>query len=240
MSGGRVNEQERADKLSESIDKLLAGQEPDSVNRDPLIDIARQLANVQYKPSRQAQLRFNRQVNEWFSENPRRSWLDILLGIIPLRTIAAALAVLVVIGLFFQSGVLNRLGSPDNASTPTVTVTVTSTETLATTATITASASSTTTSTATNTSTETVTSSPTSTATFTATPTLVPPTRIPTRRATLVPTISSGAPPTDDHGGNSGSDDNSGSGSNNSGSGSGSDSGKSGSDDSGKHSGSDD
>src|SRR5260221_3723781 len=70
MSGGTLNEQERADELSEAIDQLMGGQRPNS--DDPLLDVARQLASAQYKPSRAAQARFSRQVEDWLALRQRK------------------------------------------------------------------------------------------------------------------------------------------------------------------------
>lgn len=198
MSGGTLSEQERADELSEAIDQLMAGQRPNS--DDPLLDVARQLASVQYKPSRAAQARFSRQVEDWFALGQRKPRLTLL----QIALTAGAVAIVLFVAIY--SGIRNQVSAPQPTLIPLPTSTAT----------------------ATSTRTETPTVTPTITESATPTATLTPTRRSVTRvPATIVPTDPHIAPPppqstvdgtnhdgsndnspTDDHhgpGGNSGS-----------------------------------
>ena len=153
-----LNEQARADRLAEALDRLLHGELPGS--NDPLLAVAQGLIAIPVEPSAGAVARFDQQVNRWF--NPPAAPVRPRVGPrIPL--VAAGLALAIVLG---TAGVVLRLtvfAPPIATATPTTTLTSTATPRAANSRTPTA------TFTITPTSTPTLTSSPTVTPTLTAT-----------------------------------------------------------------------
>ncbi len=186
-----MSEQERADHLSEEIDRIMSGQKPEG--SDPLVDLARQLASPQFKPSLSAQARFNRQVDQWFAKKNRAvPWF------FQLRTVWAMLAI-VLLALAVR-GAVNLASKPPATLvtqiaplTPTLTATPTNTLT--------------------STPTKNPTGTPSKTATSTSTPTSTPK----GTRNVVIPTAENhsggsdgGMEPTDTNDGNDNSGGNSG------------------------------
>ncbi len=133
-----MSEQERADHLSEEIDRIMSGQKPEG--SDPLVDLARQLASPQFKPSLSAQARFNRQVDQWFAKKNRAvPWffqLRIVWAMLAIVLLALALRSAVNLAskppatLVTQIAPLTPTQWPTETSTNTPTLTATPTNTL--------------------------------------------------------------------------------------------------------------
>ncbi len=130
-----MNEQERADLLSQEIDRLLDGT---SVSGDdPLLQIASQLRQLPLQPSAKATQTFEKQIDQWFGatrtvrKDHRRksSWPVVLFGL------AAAALLLFIIGAFILSNLqqnsppttaianlptFTQPAIPANTTTPTI------------------------------------------------------------------------------------------------------------------------
>jgi hypothetical protein len=139
-----MSEQDRADLLAQAIESLMAGETVAS--DDPLLQIARNLANV--RPSDQVIARFDQQVDRWFPPpSPAPARPAIPLRPIVIIGIVIVVIVLVIIGLIISRPVIAPTPSPLPSATqttaPTATASVTATVTSTTTQTATTSASAT-------------------------------------------------------------------------------------------------
>jgi uncharacterized protein DUF5666 len=112
-----VSEQERADRLAQDIERLMAGEPVQG--GDPLLDLAKTLGQTPLRPSAQAYAQFERQLDQWFRAPsapavPRHAPAPIL-------TVGVGVVVLAVIvaGIF----VIGPLVAPTPTYTPTPTQT---------------------------------------------------------------------------------------------------------------------
>ncbi|MHB8627679.1 MAG: hypothetical protein ACYDBJ_21850 [Aggregatilineales bacterium] len=62
-----MNEQDRINRLSEAIDRLMDGKRP--LSNDPLLKVARQLAHMKLQPRPTAHEKFEHQLTQWFGTN---------------------------------------------------------------------------------------------------------------------------------------------------------------------------
>jgi hypothetical protein len=161
-----MNEDLRANRLSDDIDRLMAG-EPNAAD-DPLLDIAKALAQDPVQPSAAASARFEERLNEWFGST----------GGVPSQPKPANMpngVVLVVVLVLLVIGVI--VVSTQNSQIPEPSATTTNTPTDAPTDSSTGTPTHTPTHTPTGTPTNTATSTPTNTsapATSSAIPAVIP------------------------------------------------------------------
>jgi len=175
MNGNQDNstEQERADRLSEALDRLTSGQRPDSA--DPLLVVARNLLALPLEPPAAAIARFDQQVNSWFRPPTPRS-IPRTGPRIPFITAGVGLAIALI-----AAGIVLRLTvfapppeTPTVTARPTLTPTFTATGSFTPTVTSTPSGTSTATDSITPTVTATLTTTEDATATVTPTPPVSP------------------------------------------------------------------
>jgi hypothetical protein len=130
-----VSEQERAEQLAQSLDRLLAGQGVPV--GDPLLDLAKRLAEAPLQPSPQALARFEQQLNQWFGVPAPTA---PTLRPVPMPLVAAGIAIVVIIVIVVALLVIGPLITPAATSTATASPTATSTSTATATPTITPTA----------------------------------------------------------------------------------------------------
>jgi len=140
-----VNEQERADRFSEQVDRLLHGESPSlasdgSEGLDELLSLADELSQVGFRASAGAQAAFESQLDSWFGPGGGQTSAGTGSGrrdIMPGKFIALIVSVLVAVttgavALVVTVLVVIRMvipGTPTETPTPTLTDTPAVTET---------------------------------------------------------------------------------------------------------------
>ncbi len=155
-----MTEQVRADRLAQEFERLMTGQ--GITGDDPLLDVARKLAQAPVQPGAGAQQRFEQQLAQWFGAPA---------GPPPAPPSASPLPVAIIAAITIGAAALligTALGGSGIQATPAMVSTMTITQTSTPTASVTPTGTATPTATATATTTATV----TETATLTATPTV--------------------------------------------------------------------
>jgi hypothetical protein len=126
MPGGSVNEQERADRLAQDIERLMAGEPVAGGN--PLLDLAKTLGQAPVQPGPQAVARFEQQLGQWFGTPtapvPHHAPVPILT-----TAVAVAVIVVAVVGLLVFGPLITPTATPTPTQSPTSTPTSTPTDT---------------------------------------------------------------------------------------------------------------